>query len=546
MAVEVENSGQLEELLAIVRRRSAWVLYPVALFVTIGTCFAVIVPKKYVCETRILVRNTLEGRSSTQTNSAEEARMAAHQIRAFPRIQGVLLTLGWSDYMNQPPAERTKYEKRVRADVDVDVPNMPAGTSDQQIVAISYSNTNPTRAKDFLEELTGRWKEEVLEQGRNAQRTAWEKLKSTKNQLQGQRDEAVREITELRKAYSIPVDTSGQSSSRYDSPTDPTFLDLASLVQEREELDLEILKLETTLATDRDRLAAEPLTISEVAVEGSVENEAKIAKLGERIFQLQQKIRENGYKPDHPKYERTQDEIRALQEEIRFLESTESAGVETDSRTPNPRRAELEAKIAEAERELVAHKQRRSELERRVQDRRDRANELQDVYAEIRSLEARVRQIDIELEDVGVRLAKQASDYQWVQGPGGDPFEVLEDIEMPQSPSEPNPILIVAFALFLGGGLGLGMAALTEFGKSVYRSVSDVGRVMVVPVLGTINTIHIQREIRRRRLSRLLVGGLTFGLISILSYITWAWKVNPQLLSPAVYDAIEGFRATFE
>ena len=80
----------------------------------------------------------------------------------------------------------------------------------------------------------------------------------------------------------------------------------------------------------------------------------------------------------------------------------------------------------------------------------------------------------------------------------------------------------------------------------MFRTVNDVSRVMVVPVLGTINLIETQREVRRKRITGLFVGSVTLGLISILSYVTWAWKVNPQLLSNTVYEKIETFQANFE
>ena len=47
MAVEVESGGQVEEFLRILRRRAWWILLPASLCIAIGTCYSVIVPKKY-------------------------------------------------------------------------------------------------------------------------------------------------------------------------------------------------------------------------------------------------------------------------------------------------------------------------------------------------------------------------------------------------------------------------------------------------------------------------------------------------------------------
>ena len=104
----------------------------------------------------------------------------------------------------------------------------------------------------------------------------------------------------------------------------------------------------------------------------------------------------------------------------------------------------------------------------------------------------------------------------------------------------------MAFALFLGLGLGGGLAILMEYRKNCFRSVHDLSRVMVVPVLGTVNTIVTQAERTRSMFGRVVTAGATLGFVGLMASVTWAWSSNPHLLSDQVIDAIEEFRARFK
>ena len=55
MPVEVESTSQFEDLTNILKKRTWWILVPLALIGTLGTSFAVLVPKKYVAKTRIML-----------------------------------------------------------------------------------------------------------------------------------------------------------------------------------------------------------------------------------------------------------------------------------------------------------------------------------------------------------------------------------------------------------------------------------------------------------------------------------------------------------
>jgi len=69
---------------------------------------------------------------------------------------------------------------------------------------------------------------------------------------------------------------------------------------------------------------------------------------------------------------------------------------------------------------------------------------------------------------------------------------------------------------------------------------------MVVPVLGTVNTIVTRPERTRALFGRVVAAGATLGFVGLMAYVTWAWSSNPHLLSDQVIDAIEEFRNKFK
>ena len=545
MAVEVESTSQVEEFLGLFKRRLAWILHPALLMLSLGVAVAVVIPKKFVTSTKVLVRDNSSsgsGPASSSLDSTSEARMAGFQIRSLNRIQAVLLDLGWPEFTEIGGSERLEYVKKVRENVDVDVPNTP-GSAGQVIVTVKYAHTDPQRAFDFLTELVEKWKSEVLERGINAETTAFNKLKERKLNLEQEQEDLTDQLTALQKEYHIPV---AAPSARGNSEVQaPVFDKIAKQQTELDQVLLDISLLEAQLATDREQLNRMPEMMAAPESAKVDERTKKIEKLTESILKYNQEIRDKRYKRAHSRYIILHDKIEDAQQEIRLLQEAPTEVLASIELIPNLARQRLQTTVDANEATLEQLETRRDGLTESLEASQAEASELQGVYAEITTLRSKRSQREAELEDVTKLTAQRLRAVQWVEGSGGNPFEVLEKVELPVVPSEPNPFLIVVVFLFLGCGLGVGIALLTEFTKNCFRTVGDVGRVMFVPVLGTINTIETQAQRNRRRFAALFVSGLSFGTVAILGFITWAWSARPELLSERVLSAIEGFRQNF-
>ena len=112
-------------------------------------------------------------------------------------------------------------------------------------------------------------------------------------------------------------------------------------------------------------------------------------------------------------------------------------------------------------------------------------------------------------------------------------------------PTEPNPLLIAAFGIVAGLALGVGLAVFAEYSRNCFRTVQDLSRVMVTPVLGTVNQIVTRKEARLVAARRVTVALASLLIVGGVSFVTWAWAKNPELLSPDLREKIETVRSKF-
>ena len=109
--IQVEQPGQLQEFLQVLRKRRWQVLLPLSAVLTLGVCFAVIVPRKYIVTTQVELRENLFDSGDRQkvavSTSLREAENAPYQIKALARIKSVVGQLnGWTDYKAMSPQDQ--------------------------------------------------------------------------------------------------------------------------------------------------------------------------------------------------------------------------------------------------------------------------------------------------------------------------------------------------------------------------------------------------------------------------------------------------------
>ncbi len=541
MAVEVESTSQFDEFKRLLRRRAWTILLPGLLISALGISVAVLVPKKYVSTTRVMLRD-LEV-AGGGTGGTSEGRVAEHTIRSPQRVRAVLQDLNWLEYASLGNTERVQYVEKTLDNLTVETPPMDR-LATQQLVRAEFAHVDAPRAQEFLRELMDRWRMEVLERRQSQVRQAYADLKDAREEISGVLRGIGEEISLLRQTHGIYPGSTGTEGR--DDAQAPQFVRLDEARAELEAMSDDVFRLEEALArleAERDRMEDEVPFVTRSEAEDLTQ---QLAAVDAKISELEARILTEGWLPAHSRYRAVQGEIARLREQRDSLVASQSAPYEDRLMVPNDAKLAKAAQAEEARRALEASESARQGMADRVAAMELEVRELQDAFVQIAGLLDEQERKNAVLETTETRLEALRQELVQLDSPLADPFEVQDPASLPVSPTEPNPWLIGLFSVLAGFAIGTGTALGKEFSGTSFRSPGDIARTMAVPVLGTVNLIVTRSQARRRGAAPGTGGGLTAPGGLVVGYVTWAWVNNQSLLSGEVLRVIEEFRSAFE
>ncbi len=532
MAVEVETRGQLQEFLGLLSRRRWQVLLPFAVVLSLGVFIAVVVPKKFVVKTQI------ELRPVGVSVSAKDAANAPFQIKARERIRKVTQELQNREYLSLPPSEQQEWLEDTSSALKVTTVQSNLATS---FVNIEYSHVNDGWAVDFLRALRNDWTSDVIQRDRNKIQEESLTLLGARDRLVAQYKFAESELTDLLREYGLSATqpVPGQTAARSE---DTEFERLRAAEVDLRKTKDEIEESQVLLAEYQDRLAKLPPKINaEDRVVGGFSNAEEIAKIELQILEAQKKL--EPIRPAHSQYDKLQDEVRRLEASRESLKRQTSKGELLQTTRNNPEVQVTQTRIDRLTTEIRVNEAKRDRLQKAVDEGSRHVEELQTVYRDVREKKDAIARLSANVATAEAAYQAKARDVQLLLSPLANPFEITQEVFPPSKPTEPNPLLIISFALVAGLAIGLGIAVVLEYSKNSFRSVGDIGRVMAVPVLGSIQRIVTRRETRLVGVRRIAVGAASLTFIGAVLFVTWAWANDATYLSQDVRDAIEGLRA---
>lgn len=534
MAVEIETKGQLLEFLDVLRKRSWQVILPAAFVITIGVAVAVLIPKKYTVQTQI------ELRPVGVSVSSKEGSNATFQIRSVERIKKVVEQLGNPDYLALPPEEKRPFLQEMQDEVQVTLDGRDNQGS--TFVSIKYADVEPQWAVDFLRALRDDWIVDVLQRDRAKLDDEIERMREAKKVLEQQLKKEEYELTDLRREYNISATQPllGTAAAREEHPT---YARLQATKLRLNELEVEIGTLVVELESLEARYKALPEKMTREMVVAGVDNEKQLKQVELDILRLNEEL--EGYLPAHSKYKQTLLEIELLQKRAEQLTQLVTKSQRQEVAIPNVERAELGAEIEDKKTKLLTKKTEQGLLVKSRDTDELEVKRLQDVYSQLAERQTRIDNLRETLRQSELRYQDKREQAVVIASPLANPFEITEEVTPPIKPTEPNPWLIIAFSVAAGFGLGIGLAVALEYTKNCFRSPHDISRVMVIPVLGTINSIITRREARMRAARRTAVGLSSAAVILSVVFVTWAWQNHPTLLSQELRDTIEDLRSQF-
>jgi protein tyrosine kinase modulator len=108
----------------------------------------------------------------------------------------------------------------------------------------------------------------------------------------------------------------------------------------------------------------------------------------------------------------------------------------------------------------------------------------------------------------------------------GEQFKLLDPAGLPEKPYTPNRLQINLFGSLFGLGLGIGLAALSEYRDTSFRTNDDVTEVLALPVLATIPVMMNSPERRRARRMRVALSAAVVAVLLVAGTGAIAWKMG--------------------
>ncbi|MEJ2431539.1 MAG: GNVR domain-containing protein, partial [Deltaproteobacteria bacterium] len=113
----------------------------------------------------------------------------------------------------------------------------------------------------------------------------------------------------------------------------------------------------------------------------------------------------------------------------------------------------------------------------------------------------------------------------------GEQFTILDAANLPDKPSKPNIIKVLAMGFMLAIACGFGLAFLREYLDPTFWSRKEVESTLDMPILVSIPIIATERE---RRLKKIKLAASVCVLLVMSSTLLYAlfilWKKNPTLI----------------
>lgn len=542
-------SNQLLEFLHALRRRRYQVLVPALLVATIGICFAVIVPKTYQISTRIQINEARIEPEFRRANPQEsgvrrEAYSAYDHVVHYERVKEIIdrNLAQWPEYVQaRGEQERQLFLKQVLKRLWASPANSNSKTG-TIFVDIKYSDENPTRAARFLDELSQSWLIAVFE----ADRTS---LRDEIRQLQEIFDSQASTLKSLqdslyKQKQLLGVDPSAKpGQARREDRGDWTFRTL-------DDASTELVKIESSLRTARfeeeqlrSRFELEPEEILEPVPVEERGPPVELARLAVELEKVEEQLKE--LLPANSRYKKLTREADELRQKIEELSKVEEDPTEKFARKPNPLKREYELELRTKEDEVGRLGDKRAALLEQIETLEDETRARTEQYKSLEDLESKAQEAYLAQAETSRQLDERKKSLLMLET-SPRPWSIAQP-PVPSSASKtPNPYLLAAVAVFLGLALGMGLAILSEYARSSYRTVADLATVMSVPVLGAIETIVTRRERRALQLSRALGGLSTALIVGSLGWITYLWHSAPERLPLEVQDTIERLRSVLK
>ncbi|MDJ0647634.1 MAG: polysaccharide biosynthesis tyrosine autokinase [Xenococcaceae cyanobacterium MO_188.B19] len=463
---------------------------------------------KYKSETLILLENSKTQNSTSIAPGGNQGFTGYYNLKDFSTEIYVLRSYSLVSqaaqklklrYSNITPGEIISSLSIRQASVN-EVPT--------DVLIVSYTNSDPEKAKAVLEALGETYVDYSLERQRAKASNAILFIDNQLPNAQKELDKTSMAIRDFRRKYSlVDPDTHAEAVTKYK----------LSLEQESNglQLDLQRLKnLKIELESRLIKLGQDPETI---AASSTLSQDSVYQKLASQLKDIEANYA-LGKINFHDTYH-VMEELKLQQQELRqllnkrareilgksaspeiqqkVLIATNSTTVKSDSRTPTTKNSQpgtsnnsilenLSTQLVETKTQLaVLEKQKKSlaNIQKEVDSQFQLLPQLQQDYSQLQ------REYAVKSEAVDYLLKRQ-QELEIAEAEANAPWRVLNAPYLPSKPVSPNIQNSLSRALMLSGLLGIATAFLLQKLDQRVRKVEEIKQITRLPILGTIPRVE--------------------------------------------------------
>lgn len=490
--------------------RGRWLALAIAWLVClIGWAAVTMIPNQYESHARIYVDTEnfpgallpggfMPTNSDARLTLLRQTLLSGANVERMVEEAGVLPEDGSQDDGDQAAALVSAIRDRTRIEVE-----------DRNFFLIDYADRDPYRAQKVVSGLLETVANPAVGRDTEQLRETTEFLDGQIETARAQLDAAESRMTEFQELNAAHIGGSDRFYMRLQEAR-------ARVQDVRDELALataERNELERQLTTTRQTLpvASQPGRL--------VGRAAELESLRERLSELQSR-----YTPQHPDVTSTRRAIENLEADMRNNPLPEERGASNPAyERLRLQLAQTGARVARAESSLEQAEMRAAELAAEV-DVAPRAE------AEYRRLAS-----DVELAKRNYTQLTQQRDQARIAGEFGArgnrlELEIIDPPSLPEQPSSPNRLMLLAAVLVIGLGLGAAVALLIGLVNSPFDSPRSLQEAFDLRVLGSLSRLRRQSD-RRSAIVRsagfILGCGLLFLAFGILVLAERTQMVEP-------------------
>jgi polysaccharide biosynthesis transport protein len=481
----------LGDYFAVVRRR--WI-YP-AIFLPAGvllaTYFAFTLTPTYRSSATLMVELSSIPKelikTSVEAAANQEVELVRRRVMSPENLEGLAKEI--DPYPNRPDLDTPRAKGRqISADTSVEKvdPVTLKPLLESNAFSIYYDNGDPRIAQAVTDKLAELFLKSNSEERINSAKQTFEFLQAQAEQA----GDRVRDLEHQVSAFKAQYGDALPETQQYNQSA-------------RDRLHADLDTLQRQIVTARERKNSLEIQLSQInplLFDPNGDWRQQLADLNKDLATALQK-----YAPEHPEVRRIQRRIEVLKQKVGDTKSTD--------KPDNPEYITVQNQLDSAKSELAALEQTAARTRQQIDALERNLKKTPEVERQYSDLMRDYTMAQEQLRSIEASLAQAALGQQLETEQRGDKLTQIRAASYPDQPYSPNRLGLLLIGFVLGGGLGIGLAAIRDSSDPTIRSVRDLAEITDIKPLAAV-PLMLNRADRRKRLMA-WAGALVVAVIAV-------------------------------